>query len=108
MKLTHLSGFLLAATCFALNGPAAGHGEHTNQLKPDRVLLTLNGDPATQIAVTWRTDAATTGVAQYAEAIDGPALEKDARISTATVAEVVETTPGQVAYYQSATLSGLK
>jgi hypothetical protein len=99
---------LTGLLCLAAPTLAPAHGNHHEPLKPDRVLLTLNGDPARQMAVTWRTDEPTSGVAQYTVAKDGPHLEKGANTVTATVSDAIETTPGERAYYQTVTLSNLK
>lgn len=105
--MTRFSASILVSICLATSSIAMGHGDHGHVLKPDRVLLTLNGDPATQIAVTWRTDDRSTGVAQITKAKDGPQLEKDAQTVTATLSETVDTDKDKKAYYHTATLSGL-
>ena len=47
---------------------------------PDRIVLSWDGDPATTMAVTWRTDTSVQqAVAEYASAEDGPKFVNKAR-----------------------------
>ncbi len=69
--------------------PAATKSEtYRPTVFPDRVILTLSGDPAHTQAVTWRTDATVTDpVAQIAPADHGPKFESKAKtISAVTTA----------------------
>ncbi len=92
----------------AIPSIAVAQPADTSDRVPQRVLLTMNGDPATQMAVSWRTAEDAEGAAQFTEAKPGPRLEVDARTVTATVAQTVETTTGVTRYYKSATMAGLK
>lgn len=103
MKFRDATGIGLAAAVMLSLFMGSGYAA-----TPERVLLTMNGDPASQMAVTWRTDKGTTGAAQITEAKPGPNLEADARTIPATVAEAVETTPGVTHYYKSVTMAGLQ
>ena len=100
-------GKCLFACAAAVMLTAAAMAQPDASRTPNRVLLTMNGNPATQMAVTWRTLVDGPGAVQFTKAKDGPNLEKDARTVTATVSESVETTPGQTAFYKSATMDGL-
>lgn len=75
---------------------------------PERIVLTLNGDPARQVAVTWRTATNTAGTVQVTPDQDGPALDKDARAVQATTPTGIETTTGVTRYYHTATLDNLQ
>lgn len=47
---------------------------------PDRIILTMDGDPATQMAVTWRTSTEVAqGLAQITKAEPGPKLAAEAK-----------------------------
>ena len=62
--------------------PAHGH-EHVHHWElpsrdPDRIALTLPGDPATSVGVTWRTDPSVTqAVVEFAEETGAPRFELD-------------------------------
>jgi hypothetical protein len=84
---------------------------------PDRVILTWNGDPATSMAVTWRTDTSVTAaVAQIAAATDGPEFDpinpKDSKpgdkVTTVPAVTTLLKTDLSVVHYHSATFTGLK
>ncbi|MFN6109961.1 MAG: fibronectin type III domain-containing protein [Planctomycetota bacterium] len=52
---------------------------------PDRIVLTLNADPRTSAAITWRTSTAVRrGLLEYAIADDGPYFSERSRQLTAT------------------------
>lgn len=54
-------------------------------LTPDRIVLTLNGDPRTSVAVSWRTSTAvTSGIAEVVVADDGPYFAERAKQLPAT------------------------
>ncbi len=49
---------------------------------PDRIVLTLNGNPRTSVAVTWRTSVdVVKGIAEIAEAKAGPNFSENANRS---------------------------
>jgi len=53
---------------------------------PDRIILTWQGDPATSMSVTWRTDTSVKrGLAQIAAAEDGPDFRADKIRATTTL-----------------------
>jgi hypothetical protein len=82
---------------------------------PDRVVITFADNPATSIAVTWRTSRAVgQGFVQYREAIAGPNLEQDAtRLDarhedlTMPRSEVQDNSP-YIARFHTAIIKGLK
>lgn len=104
-RVAVLATLALAGTVFAQPGTTMDAG---TQAKPDRVILTMNGDPARQMAVSWRTMTEGPGVAQIIEAQDGPKLHTDARYVTATVTSSVEVTTGVIAYYRTITFEQLQ
>lgn len=74
---------------------------------PDRIILTWSGDPATTQSVTWRTDVTVTkGLAEIAEATDGPDFRKSAEQFTA-VTEPLKTEMNE-AHYHSVTFTQLR
>lgn len=89
-RLLHSLPMLLAI----VSGPAAAIARADFATEsPDRVILTLAGDPATSMAVTWRTDATVaTPRAQLAMDDHGPQFEPLARTFSATTAPLVTST----------------
>ncbi len=75
-------------------------------VEPSRILLSWNGNPATQAAITWRTENSSTQTIQFAVASADPRFTKDAQTVAAT-SEPLELAEGTTAYYHSATLTGL-
>ncbi len=74
---------------------------------PDRIILTWAGDPATTAAVTWRTDrSVSAGVAEIAQAEDGPLFVKKAKPVQAQT-ELIEAEPG-AAHSHSVRFTGLQ
>lgn len=74
---------------------------------PDRVILTWSDDPSTTMSVTWRTDTSvSSGVAEIAEATDGPDVARHARRVEA-VTERYQTKAG-AAHSHSVTFRGLQ
>lgn len=74
---------------------------------PDRIILTWSADPATTQAVTWRTDTSVgAGIAEIAEAEDGPLFLKKARKVNAAK-ELFESDINK-SHYHSAVFEGLK
>lgn len=74
---------------------------------PDRIILTWSDDPSTTMSVTWRTDTSVSrGVAEIAEAVDGPDVAKHARRVDA-VTEPYQTKAGP-AHSHSVTFKGLQ
>lgn len=74
---------------------------------PDRVILTWSEDPATTMSVTWRTDTTVSrGVAEIADAVDGPDVVKHARRLEAAT-ERYQTNAG-AAHSHSVTFRGLQ
>ena len=75
---------------------------------PDRIILTFQDDPATSMAVTWRTDAATTrAFGQIAEAEPGPLFVNRMRQVKADTTETLAGDLGE-ANYHSLSFTGLK
>ena len=66
---------------------------------PDRIILTLTASPATQQAVTWRTDASVKkAFIEYAVAEDGPKFVRKLKRQTAK-SESLKTKSGQAKYH---------
>ena len=83
VKYLILSSVLI--TCLSLSQTTAqNHHDHLHHWEvpskdPDRIILTFHGDPATNRAVTWRTDTSISqAVAQIAEATVNSKFTKDA------------------------------
>jgi acid phosphatase type 7 len=76
-------------------------------VEPSRILLTWNGDPTTQAAITWRTESSSPQTVQFVVASSDPRFPKDAQTQESTEQPLTLTT-GATAYYHSATLKGLK
>jgi len=72
-----IATFLLSTTLISL------YGQQTNTSiysEPDRIMLTIPGDPATTAAVTWRTGFNdTASIAQIGEAMAAPYPEREAK-----------------------------
>lgn len=67
---------------------------------PDRIVLTAGADPSREMAVAFRTDTAqATAQAQIAVAVDGPTLDREARIVTGTTRPIASAN-GQAHYHQ--------
>ena len=66
---------------------------------PDRIILTLTASPATQQAITWRTDASVKNAfIEYAIAQDGPKFVRKLKRQTAK-SETLKAKAGQVKYH---------
>src|SRR5512140_767081 len=77
-------------------------------LAPQRIVLNLTTQPATSMAVTWRTDASVSdAVVQFAETGDWTDFQKNA-VTEASISSRVPVDSGTVAYYHSAVLQGLR
>ncbi len=75
--------------------------------QPDRIILTVTADPATSMAVTWRTDTSVQrAYAEIAEDDDGPEFDKKARRLEA-LTETYATNLGP-AHTHSVTFQGLR
>jgi phosphodiesterase/alkaline phosphatase D-like protein len=80
----------------------------TNASAPQRIVLNLTANPATSMAVTWRTDAfVPDAVVQVAVASDWTDFQKNA-VNVTSVSSKVSVDSGNVAYYHSAVLTGLR
>jgi hypothetical protein len=67
---------------------------------PDRIVLTAGADPAREMAVAFRTDRAQgSAEAQIVLAVDGPTLERDARIVTGAT-NAIDSANGRANYHQ--------
>jgi acid phosphatase type 7 len=79
----------------------------TSGLTPQRIVLNLTAEPATSMAVTWRTDAVVPDpIVQVAEAGDWIDFQKSA-VAVTPVSAKVSVDSGNVASYHSAILTGL-
>ncbi len=77
---------------------------------PERIVLNLTADPATEMAVTWRSAPGRRGQVQYAIATDGPDFVKTAATLPATTDDAtlpVREDPAFRAAYHSAVLRNL-
>jgi len=77
---------------------------------PERIVLNLTSDPATEMAVTWRSAPGTAGQVQYARATSSPDYVKSPMTQTATTDDAtlpVREDPAFRAAYHSAVLKGL-
>ncbi len=60
-------------------------GENNTKLTPDRIMLTIPGDPATMRAVTWRTHSSVTkSIGQITEAVASPFFEDQLKVTEGT------------------------
>ncbi|MFT4054662.1 MAG: metallophosphoesterase family protein [Novosphingobium sp.] len=78
---------------------------------PERIVLNLTADPATEMAVTWRSAPGSAGQVQYAVATDGPDFVKAPTMLAATTDDAtlpVREDPAFRAAYHSAVLKGLQ
>lgn len=79
---------------------------HRPTAVPDRIVLTIHSDPATSMAVTWRTDTSVAqGLAEIQPADDGPLMVLKALRVTALTSPL--TTNLGTAHYHSARFEGL-
>jgi hypothetical protein len=115
MKTRILSGAL--AFCLPLPALAADAPAQQQEplapatVRPERVILNLTADPATEMAVTWRSAPGLAGQVQYAKATNGPDFVKAplsvaAKTDDATLA--VREDPAFRAAYHAAVLTGLE
>ncbi|MGD9558558.1 MAG: metallophosphoesterase [Mangrovibacterium sp.] len=80
--------FLVAARCLSLPAQQVNPGSNFDPtVYPDRVMLTIPGDPATSCAVSWRTVYENTvSAGEIIEAFPSPRPEKQARMVQGTSA----------------------
>ncbi len=115
-KIAALVGLMVSARCL----PAHDHDAHTATAPvavdpavlekptamPDRICLSLTAEPATSIAISWRTDASVLKpVVEFALAADGPRFVEDKQTVAGTSQSL--TTDLGTAKYHEATLVGL-
>jgi acid phosphatase type 7 len=80
----------------------------SSDVTPQRIVLNLTAEPATSMAVTWRTNANVPDpVVEVAEAGDWVDFQKNAVVVKPVSAEI-PVDSGAVAYYHSAILTGLR
>ena len=78
MKVSFSAGLLCAVSIFGHDNHEGLHHWEIPSKDPDRIILTFYGDPATQRAVTWRTDTSVkNAVAQIAKATVNSAFKED-------------------------------
>jgi len=112
MTLRSLAGALLlgaAIPAVAQDAPQPVLAPATVQ--PERIVLNLTPDPATEMAVTWRSAPGSAGVVQYARATNSPDFAKAPMTLTATTDDAtlpVRENPAFRAAYHSAVLKGLE
>jgi len=112
MTLRSLAGALLlgaAIPAVAQDAPQPMLAPATVQ--PERIVLNLTTDPATEMAVTWRSAPGSAGVVQYARATSSPDFAKAPMTLTAATDDAtlpVREDPAFRAAYHSAVLKGLE
>jgi len=112
MTLRSLAGALLlgaAIPAAAQDAPQPVLAPATVQ--PERIVLNLTTDPATEMAVTWRSAPGSAGVVQYARATSSPDFVKAPMALTATTDDAtlpVRENPAFRAAYHSAVLKRLE
>lgn len=112
MTLRSLAGALLLGAAI----PAAAQDAPQPLLapaavQPERIVLNLTTDPATEMAVTWRSAPGSAGIVQYARATSSPDFVKAPMMLTATTDDAtlpVRENPAFRAAYHSAVLKGLE
>lgn len=112
MTLRSLAGALLLGAAI----PAAAQDAPQPVLalatvQPERIVLNLTTDPATEMAVTWRSAPGSAGIVQYARATSSPDFIKAPMTLTATTDDAtlpVRENPAFRAAYHSAVLKGLE
>ncbi len=105
MRFRILAGLLLAVTLLAC---LAGAQTARQRLIPQRIVLNLTAEPATSMAVTWRTrDSVAHPVAQIAVAGDWTDFPKSAATVEARTTKVALDSAAAV-YHHSAILAGLR
>jgi hypothetical protein len=80
-------------------------------VNPERIVLNLTADPASEMAVTWRSAPGSAGQVQYAVATSGPDFVKSPMTLAATTDDAVlpvREDPAFRAAYHSAVLKGLQ
>ncbi len=112
MTIRILAGALLLGAAF----PAVSQAQDTPvplaaaTVAPERIVLNLTTDPATEMAVTWRSAPGTAGQVQYARATNSPDYVKSPMTQAATTDDAtlpVREDPAFRAAYHSAVLKGL-
>lgn len=108
VSLVALAFLFLGAARLVIVAPSAAIDRHfAASPVPDRVVLTWASDPATSVAVTWRTDTSVgDAVVQIVEADASPGLEDGARTVTATSAS--HTSQNGASHNHSANIEGLR
>ncbi|MBO9516896.1 MAG: metallophosphoesterase family protein [Porphyrobacter sp.] len=117
--MTLKTRILLGALAFCLPLPAIAADAPVQQqeqlapatVRPERVILNLTADPATEMAVTWRSAPGLSGQVQYAKATNSPDFVKtpltvEAKTDDATLP--VREDPAFRAAYHAAVLTGLE
>mgnify|MGYP002723425123 CR=1 FL=1 len=112
MTIRILAGALLLGAAI----PAALHAQDTPvplaaaTIAPERIVLNLTADPASEMAVTWRSAPGSAGQVQYARATNSPDYVKTPTTQAATTDDAtlpVREDPAFHAAYHSAVLKGL-
>ncbi|KMS54809.1 metallophosphoesterase [Novosphingobium barchaimii LL02] len=114
---TILAGALLLGAAFpfaavgAADAPAAPAPLAPASVTPERVILNLTADPATEMAVTWRSAPGLAGQVEYAKATSSPDFVKSPMTLAAVTDDAmlaVREDPAFRAAYHSAVLKGLE
>jgi hypothetical protein len=112
MTIRILAGALLLGAAI----PTALHAQDTSvplaaaTIAPERIVLNLTADPASEMAVTWRSAPGSAGQVQYARATNSPDYVKTPKTQAATTDDAtlpVREDPAFHAAYHSAVLKGL-
>ena len=109
LRALRLAALALALACAGSAAAADSHGKpqhspgkpYAARNRPDRIVLTPGADPATEMAVAWRTDVREkTAVAQLAPGLAGPSLEAAAKTITGGPSRELRTENGRAIYHQ--------
>lgn len=111
MPFRSLAGALLLGAAIPVAAQDAPPPLAPATVQPERIVLNLTPDPATEMAVTWRSAPGSAGVVQYAKATNSPDFVKGPMTLTATTDDAtlaVRENPAFHAAYHSAVLKGLE
>lgn len=106
LKQIHLSILAIVSLASVAIVTLAPKPDHIDPTEPTRILLTWNGNPATQAALNWRTEAPSTQTIQFRVASADPRDYQTITTQPATSAPL-ELAEGSTAYCHTATLAGL-
>lgn len=113
-----LTRILTGAAMLCVAAPVIANAQHRTEpvlapatAQPERIILNLTDNPATEMAITWRSAPGLLGQVQYARATAGPDYVKSPEVVQAITDDAtlqVREDPAFEAAYHSATLTGLE